>query len=155
MMKKPMKIVLYGGSFNPPHIGHIAAAKAAKRQLKPDKLLIIPDCAAPHKDMPEASPTPEQRLELCRLSFGEIPDCEVSNIEIGRGGRSYTCDTLCELKKLYPGASFTLLVGTDMLCSFDQWRDFRWILDNAALAAFPRAKGEGKRLAAAASVLKK
>ena len=154
-MKKPMKIVLYGGSFNPPHIGHIAAAKAAKRQLKPDKLLIIPDCAAPHKDMPEASPTPEQRLALCRLSFDGIPDCEVSDIEIGRGGKSYTCDTLRQLKKFYPGASFTLLVGTDMLCSFDQWKDFRWILENAALAAFPREKGEGKRLSAAASALKK
>ena len=67
-----MKICVYGGSFNPPHIGHISAAGAALRQLGPDKMLVIPDRAAPHKDMAENSPEPERRFELARLSFGEI-----------------------------------------------------------------------------------
>ncbi|MCM1148912.1 MAG: nicotinate (nicotinamide) nucleotide adenylyltransferase [Butyricicoccus sp.] len=149
-----MKICVYGGSFNPPHIGHLAAAKAAMEQLAPEKMLVIPDRAAPHKDMAEGSPAPEQRLELARLTFAEVPGIEVSDMELRREGKSFTSDTLRELLEQYPGAELYLLVGTDMLCSFEKWRDFEWILQNAALAAMARDTGEGEKLSAAARSLR-
>ncbi len=84
-----MKICVYGGSFNPPHIGHLAAARAAMESLAPEKMLVIPDRAAPHKDMAEGSPAPELRLELARLTFADIPGVEVSDMELRREGKSY------------------------------------------------------------------
>ena len=150
-----MKICVYGGSFNPPHIGHISAAGSALRQLGPDKMLVIPDRAAPHKDMAENSPEPERRFELARLSFGDFPDVEVSDVELRREGKSYTADTLRELLELYPGARFYLLVGTDMLCTFEQWRDFEWILQRVVLAAVARDEGENEKINAAARTLSK
>jgi len=148
-----MKICVYGGSFNPPHRGHIAAAKAALRQIKPEKMLIIPDRAAPHKDMAGDSPTPEQRFELTRLSFSDEPGVQLSDIELKRQGRSYTADTLRQLLGQYPGARLYLLVGTDMLCSFEQWRSFEWILQNVTLAVAARNAGETEKIEAAARVL--
>ena len=68
-----MKIAIYGGSFNPPHLGHLEAAKTVAEELKPDKLLIIPDNIPPHKSMDPGSPTAEQRLELCRPNFRSVP----------------------------------------------------------------------------------
>jgi nicotinate-nucleotide adenylyltransferase len=149
-----MRIAVYGGSFNPPHVGHILAAKAAYEQLKPDKMLIIPDYEAPHKDMAPGSPSPEQRLELCRLSFAELKGAEISDMELRRRGKSYTSDTLRCLLEQHPGAEIYLIIGTDMLCTFEQWHDFRWILDNAVLAAQPREEGDGEKIARAAQSLR-
>ncbi len=133
-----MRIAIYGGSFNPPHLGHAAAAKAAAEWLQPDKMLIIPDYEAPHKDMAAGSPDPEQRFDMCRLAFRDIPNAEISDIEIKRGGKSYTSDTLRQLMELYPGAELVLCVGTDMLFSFERWYNARWMLENIHIAAFPR-----------------
>ena len=143
-----MKICVYGGSFNPPHIGHITAAKAALEQIKPEKMLVIPDRAAPHKDMAVDSPSPEERFELTRLSFEGIPGVEVSDMELRREGKSYTADTLRQLREQYPDAEFFLLMGTDMLCSFEQWRDFEWILQNVTITAAARDEGESEKIAA-------
>ena len=71
-----MKIAIYGGSFNPPHIGHVAAARSVYEQLKPDKFLIIPTNISPHKDMADNSPEPNDRLEMSRIAFGDIPGAE-------------------------------------------------------------------------------
>lgn len=149
-----MRICIYGGSFNPPHIGHINAAKAAYRQLKPDKMLIIPDYAAPHKEMAAGSPSPEQRLELARLSFSEIEGAQVSDIEVSRGGRSYTCDTLRTLLQQYPGAELYLMVGTDMLRTFERWRDAQWMMEHVTLAAFPRNVGDEELINGTACALR-
>lgn len=149
-----MRIVIYGGSFDPPHLGHAAAAKAAYNVLNPDKMLIIPDCVAPHKIMAGNSAAPEDRMELCRYTFGDIPGVEISDIEVSRGGKSYTSDTLHQLMELYPGDEFFLMVGTDMLVTFDGWHDFRWILDNVTLAAFPRENDDGPEVEAAAARLR-
>lgn len=149
-----MRICVYGGSFNPPHIGHMAAAKAAMERLATEKMLVIPDRAAPHKDMAEGSPAPELRLELARLTFGDLPGVEVSDMELRREGKSFTCDTLRGLLEQYPGAELYLLVGTDMLCSFEQWRDFEWILQSVTLAAVARCAGEGEKLDSAARDLR-
>lgn len=137
-----MEIVMFGGSFNPPHKGHRSAARAAAKALRPDRLLIVPDHLPPHKELAAGSPTPEQRLELCRRCFGDIPGAEISDLELRRGGRSYTSDTLRELAERYPGADLTLLVGTDMLLSLETWHEAEYILRHARIRAFPRAGGD-------------
>ncbi|MFB0920070.1 MAG: nicotinate (nicotinamide) nucleotide adenylyltransferase [Oscillospiraceae bacterium] len=137
-----MRIAVFGGSFNPPHDGHVEAAKTAARELCADKLIIIPTAKPPHKEQEEGSPSDYERLELVRLAFGSLADTEVSDIEICRGGVSYTVDTLEDLKRLYPNDELVLLMGTDMLMCFENWKDFRRILELSALAAFPRKHDE-------------
>ena len=73
-----MKTAIYGGSFNPPHLGHVKAAATVWEKLEPDRFLIIPTNIPPHKDIAEGSPSPEQRMELCRLAFRDIPGVELS-----------------------------------------------------------------------------
>ena len=132
-----MRIAVFGGSFNPPHKGHVEAAAAAMRCLAADRLMVIPAAEPPHKEL-EADPGPERRLALTRLAFEKLKNAEVSNIEIARGGRSYTVDTLAELSRMYPESELVLLMGEDMLEAFEEWKDFRRILEMAELAAFPR-----------------
>ena len=113
-----MKIVIYGGSFNPPHCGHVEAAYAVSECLRPDKMLIIPASIPPHKELAGGSPDAAERLELTKLAFDGVPNAEVTDIELMREGKSYSADTLEELMKLYPGAEFTFVMGSDMLFSF-------------------------------------
>ncbi len=136
-----MNIAIYGGSFNPPHLGHIDAAATAAEQLCPDRLLIIPDNENPQKDIEPGSPSAEQRLELCKLAFRGIPGAEVSDIELVRGGRSYTSDTLERLREQYPEDEFTLVVGADILLKLEDWYRFRYIIDNCTLAVLSREEG--------------
>lgn len=137
------RIGIYGGTFNPPHIGHIQAAKQAVTALKLDKLVIIPTSIAPHKAIPEDSPTPRRRLEMLRIAAADCPKAEVSDIELNRGGVSYTFQTVLELKKHYPDAERILLMGSDMFLCFDQWKQPDDILKNAELGVFYRgSKGE-------------
>ena len=117
------RIGIYGGTFNPPHLGHIGAARCAAAALGLDRLLVIPDRIAPHKQLPVDSPTPEQRLEMVRLSFGGEPNVEVSDLELKREGVSYTYQTVEQLKEMYPEAKLYLMMGTDMFTSFHQWRN--------------------------------
>ncbi|MGI5935782.1 MAG: nicotinate-nicotinamide nucleotide adenylyltransferase, partial [Oscillospiraceae bacterium] len=98
--------------------------------MKPDKLLVIPTAIPPHKSLEEDSPGPEERFELARLAFAGIPQAEVSDIELKRGGKSYTADTISQLRDIYPGAQFYLLLGTDMFLGFEKWYEFRRILDS-------------------------
>ncbi|MBQ9662492.1 MAG: bis(5'-nucleosyl)-tetraphosphatase (symmetrical) YqeK [Oscillospiraceae bacterium] len=133
-----MDIAIYGGSFNPPHLGHREAVITALETLSPDLFLIIPDREPPHKEMEEGSPSPEQRLELCRLTFGDLDRVEVSPMELERSGKSYTYDTVCDLEKLYPGAKLTLILGTDMLESFEEWYHFEYLLEHCRIAALAR-----------------
>ena len=93
------RIGIYSGTFNPPHIGHIQAAKQAVTALNLDALVIIPTSIAPHKAIPEDSPSPRQRLEMLRIAAADCPKAEVSDIELNRGGVSYTFQTVLELKK--------------------------------------------------------
>ena len=113
-----MKTAIYGGSFNPPHLGHVSAVATVLSDLAPDRLLNIPDCIAPHKAMAENTPSAEHRLEMCRLAFGDIPGAEISDMEIRREGKSYTATTVEELRELYPEDEICLVMGTDMFLSF-------------------------------------
>ena len=133
-----MKIAVYGGSFNPPHLGHRSAAETVCRELKPDKFLIIPDNIPPHKEMCAASPSPRQRMELCRLNFADIPGAEISDMEIKREGKSYTAHTIETLQQMYPGDELILVMGTDMLLSFEDWYRFEFLLKSCTLAVVSR-----------------
>ena len=137
-----MKIAVYGGSFNPPHLGHREAAEAVVREIAPDKLFIIPDCIPPHKEMAPNSPGPRERLALCRLNFADIERVEVSDIEILREGRSYTADTVARLREEYPGDALSLVVGTDMLLSFEEWHDFSYLFSRCELIVMPREEDD-------------
>lgn len=151
-----MITAVYGGSFNPPHLGHTAAAMSVAREVKPDRFLIIPDYIAPHKKMAESSPEPEQRLEMCRLAFREVPGAEISDMEISRGGRSYTVDTMTELHKIYPGDDFHLVIGSDMLLSFSTgWYRFEDILAMCTLEVLSREKNDMDSLEQAAEILRR
>lgn len=137
-----MKIAIYGGSFNPPHCGHVEAAHSVLEQIKPDKLLVIPASMPPHKQLAERSPDAEERLKLTQLAFAELPNTEVSDIEILREGKSYTADTLEQLTAEYPGAELILTMGTDMFLEFETWHRFTFIMKSTKLAVFARNYGE-------------
>ena len=115
-----IRIGIYGGTFSPPHNGHIAAAKAFMEQMWLDFLYVIPTATPPHKEM-DVPVGAAHRLEMCRLAFSEMEGVYVSDMEMRRGGRSYTVDTLRELtgedRRLF------LLCGTDMMLTLDQWRE--------------------------------
>ena len=148
-----MRIAVYGGSFNPPHLGHVEAAKTVVRVLKPDRFLIIPANIPPHKALAEESPTAEQRMELCRLAFAEIREAEISDIELRREGKSYTYDTARQLREEYPDAELCLVIGTDMLESFEEWYHFRYLLEDCTLAVLARAEDDGEALREKAEAL--
>ena len=130
------RIGIYGGAFNPPHIGHIRAAEYAVQALYLDKLLLIPSCTSPHKPLPAGSAEPAQRLEMTRLWAGE--KMEVCDIELTRGGTSYTYQTVEQLKQRYPDDELVLFMGTDMFLSFHTWMQPERILDCVSLAVFYR-----------------
>ena len=149
-----MRIVLYGGSFNPPHLGHRAAAMRAAESLSPDRFLVMPTRLPPHKELPAGSPSPEERLRLCELAFDGIPGLEVSDLELRREGASYTADTVDELRQNYPQDELILLLGADMLLCFEKWYRFRDLLRACSLAVLSRAGGEREALEAAAAHLR-
>lgn len=136
-----MKIGIYGGSFNPPHLGHMAAAKAAAKTLGLDRLLIVPAGMPPHKTMPQGTPTPEQRLAMAEIMTDQLrlPDAACWDVEIRREGKSYTIDTLKEAKCRWPDAELWLLVGTDMFLSLQSWYQPEEIMTLAGICAFSRA----------------
>lgn len=134
------RIGIYGGTFNPPHLGHIQAAGYAVETLELSQLLMIPDRIAPHKSLPEDSATPEQRMEMLRLGTQGTAKIRVSDLELRRDGPSYTFETVAQLRKEYPQAELFLLMGTDMFLSFHNWRKPGAILKNAALAVFYRGE---------------
>ena len=137
------RIGIYGGTFNPIHTGHIHAAKQAQETLCFDKLLLIPDRIAPHKEIPSGSPIPEQRLQMLRLAVVGEPGMEVSDIELNREGPSYTYLTVEALRQQYPDARLFLLMGTDMFLSFQTWKNPGRITAQATLAVMYRGdKGE-------------
>lgn len=152
------RIGIYGGTFNPPHRGHIQAARQAVELLHLDRLLFVPDGCPPHKTMPEGSPPAWERLDLVRLAAQSVPKAEVSDLELRRDGKSYTADTLELLHQSYPHDQLFLLMGTDMLLTFPQWNKPEKICRFATLAVMLRDREEPQlqeRLQAQAQVIRK
>lgn len=139
-----------GGTFNPPHWGHVRAARAAAEQLGLEQLIIIPAGIPPHKTLPAGSADARQRLEMVRLAFGDIPGVRVLDWELVRPGRSYTCDTVAQLLDEDPEGELWLLCGTDMFETLPEWRRGDWLMQVLSVAAYPRKSGEENALRARA-----
>lgn len=137
-----MRRVVYGGTFNPPHLGHIEAVRSVWKALRPDKILVMPTNIAPHKAMSVDTPAPEERMELCRLAFGDLPGVEVSDLEMRRTGKSYTADTILELRERFPGDELIFVMGTDMILSLETWHEPETVMANAALAVLLRGDAD-------------
>ena len=149
-----MKIGVLGGTFNPPHTGHLHAAQAARTELGLDTVLFVPTNQPPHKSVPKMSATTKQRLEMTELAAQSI-GAQVCTVELERGGKSYTADTLDELKNLYPQAEFWLIVGTDMFLSIQNWYAPERIFKAANIAVVARDEESRDLLLKHADELKK
>ena len=144
-----MKIGVYGGTFDPPHLGHMAAARAAAGLLELDKILFVPAAIPPHKVLPECTPPPEHRLAMVEKmadAMGMSKVVEVSSLELEREGKSFTSDTLAELHRQYPDSELWLLMGTDMFLTLHRWHGPQAILDLAGVCAFGRTEQDGEAL---------
>ena len=130
------RIGIYGGTFNPPHLGHIRGAQYAIEALQMQKLLLVPSCIAPHKVIPANSPTPQQRAQMLQIAAKDL--MEVCEIELNRGGTSYTYETVEALAQQYPDKELVLCMGTDMFLSFLTWKQPERILQKASLGVLYR-----------------
>ena len=140
-----MKIGIYGGTFDPPHLGHMEAARTAVKVLGLDRLILIPASVPPHKQLPDAAASPEQRLEMVKLMADGLllpKVAEVSDIELKRDGKSYTSDTLRQLRQRYPNDEFWLLMGPDMFLTLQNWHEADQIMSMASIAAFSRFESD-------------
>jgi nicotinate-nucleotide adenylyltransferase len=128
---------ILGGTFNPPHVGHLVMVLEALDQLDLDRVLLMPVAQPPHKEAP-SDPGADVRLELCRLALAGEDRVEVSDLEIKRGGASYTVDTLRALHERDPEHALTFIVGGDMAYSLPTWREPEAVLKLARLAVAER-----------------
>ena len=131
-----MRLGLFGGTFNPPHLAHKRLAFCAAEAAQLDKVLIIPDAEPPHQAA-DALVSGEDRLELCRRTFFE-PLFEVSDLELRRAGKSYTIDTVRALHETMQPDELFLIIGSDMLLTFHQWREYEAILSLCKLVILSR-----------------
>ncbi len=129
---------ILGGTFNPPHVGHLSVARHAHARLSLDQVLLIPVHTPPHKPTGEEDPGPRHRLAMTALLAESEPWMEASDLEVQRGGPSYTVDTLTAIHVRHPGDELTLIVGADMARTLPQWRQPQQILRLARLAVAER-----------------
>ncbi len=133
-----MRIGILGGTFNPPHLGHLVCAQEAYLQLRLDRVMLIPARIPPHKPVDE-EPGVEHRLEMCRLAVaGDEERLEVSDLEARREGPSFTVDTLEQLHSRMPDNELFLIVGADVAVGFPSWREPERVLSVATLAVAER-----------------
>lgn len=140
-----MRIALLGGTFDPIHNGHLELARAFARRLNLDKVVLMPTAVPPHKLKTSMAP-PDKRLDMCRLAAGNDPLFEVSDLEISRGGASFTVDTLERLTASRPGTEWYLITGADMFLTLGSWWRFSDIARMATLCAAPRDAADAARL---------
>jgi nicotinate-nucleotide adenylyltransferase len=138
-----LRLGVLGGTFDPPHVGHLISAGDAFESLSLDKLVFVPVAAQPQKTDAPPGATPEQRLEMVRLAIQGDPRFAVSDTEIRRGGLSYTVDTLEALKRENRAAQLILIVGMDAFAAFDRWKSPGRIRELAAIAVLTRAGEHG------------
>ena len=135
------RVGIFGGTFNPPHIGHVSAAKAFSEQAKLDELIIMPAFIPPHKAY-DSVVLCDQRLEMCKIAFSGINNAIVSDHEIARGGTSYTYITLQELSS--DDTELYFLCGTDMILTMDHWKNPDIIFSLANICYIRRENDEEK-----------
>lgn len=135
-----MKLGIYGGSFDPVHLGHLLVAQAAIEELGLDRLFFIPAAQSPFKPAHQPAPAPV-RLQLLRLALAGKINCEVDDQEIRRGGISYTVDTLRDYAGRFPGAKLFYLIGADNAAKLNEWREPAVLAGLAEFVAVPRPGG--------------
>jgi nicotinate-nucleotide adenylyltransferase len=134
-----VRIGIFGGTFDPPHVGHLLLASDASESLRLDRLIFIPVWTQPLKVGTPPVASPQDRLEMVRLAVADDANYAVDDTEITRKGLSYTVDTLEHLAERYKGAKLFLLMGQDALVGFPQWRNPERIRELATLAAMGRS----------------
>ncbi len=134
---------ILGGTFNPPHLGHLAVARHARAELGLDRVVLMPVHTAPHKT-DAADPGPGHRLNMCRLAVEGGEGLSACGLEIERGGRSYTVETLRDIHASHPDARLTLIVGSDTALTLTGWREPTRLLQLAQLAVASRT-GSARR----------
>ena len=149
-----MKIGIFGGTFNPPHIGHIKSAEKAAQALGLDRLIVIPAANPPHKQVQQGTPPAEMRYDMARLAFAGVREAYVSDIEIADRRLKYTVDTLRYIMHDFPGGKFYLLVGTDMYLSLESWKDAETLIKAVTPAVFSRNSSDNTLISEHASVLR-
>jgi len=132
-----MKIIVFGGTFDPVHNGHIKLARSAKNMLRADKVLLIPAAVSPHKSHTTTA-SAQDRLEMLRLATANEPDIQISDLEIKRPPPSYTWDTIQSLQKQFPTDDFVLLIGADQLPKLHTWHKIGELLAAVKTAVLPR-----------------
>jgi nicotinate-nucleotide adenylyltransferase len=147
-----MKLGILGGTFNPPHIGHLIIAESVRDQLKLDKILFVPSYSPPHKLYSQVA-LPTQRYEMVEIALEKNRNFSVSDIEIAREGKSYTIDTINTLLNIHPGTQLYLIIGLDNLMDFPDWKSPNDIISKVELVVMNRpgydveVKNEFKRYA--------
>jgi nicotinate-nucleotide adenylyltransferase len=137
---------ILGGTFNPPHIGHLVCAQEARAQLELDRVVLMPVHTPPHKEALD-DPGPEVRLALCHAAAAGDEELEVSTLELERGGPSYTVDTLRALHGSREGDDLTFIVGGDMASSLPSWREPEVVLELARMAVAEREEHRRREIA--------
>jgi nicotinate-nucleotide adenylyltransferase len=135
-----MRLGVFGGAFDPPHVAHVALAQAAVEQLQLDQLRIFPTGQAWHKS--HALTAPQHRLALAEIAFGELPRTVVDDRELRRPGPTYSIDTLRELKAEYPAAQLFLVMGEDQAISLTRWREWEAIVQLAVICVAGRPSAQ-------------
>ena len=142
-----VQIGVFGGTFDPPHVGHLLLAADARDALDLDHLIFVPAAAQPLKVGTPAIASPQDRLEMVRLVVADDANYQVDDAEIARKGLSYTVDTLEHLSQHIPAAKLFLLLGEDALASFDKWRNPDRIRELATVALMRRGgSSSGRRV---------
>lgn len=136
-----MKIGIFGGTFNPIHNGHINLVNKISEKISLDRILVIPTNIPPHKITNNLADD-DARLEMCRLAFEDNLKAEISDYEIKQGGKSYTILTIEHLINIYPDDEFYLIIGSDMLLTFHEWKDYQKILKLCTIVAASRSKAD-------------
>ena len=137
-MKPPLRLGVFGGAFDPPHLAHVALARAAVEQLRLDELRVLPTGQAWHKA--RSLSAAEDRLAMAREAFGPVPRAVVDDRELRRAGPTYTIDTLRQLKAEFPHAQLMLVIGADQAEALHSWRECEQILKLATVAVAARAR---------------
>ncbi len=133
----PQKLGIIGGTFNPIHFGHLAAAEEVRDRLKLDRVLFIPSFIPPHKQE-EIMPSAVQRLEMVRLATSGNSRFKVSDTEVKRGGKSYTIDTIESLIPQHPGTDLYFIIGLDSFLEIQTWKDWNRLLSLCSFVVLSR-----------------
>jgi nicotinate-nucleotide adenylyltransferase len=136
-LERPASVGILGGTFNPPHLGHLALARRALEQLGLQRVVLMPAHTSPHK-VAAPDPGPEHRLRMCRLLVGGVAGVSACALEIERGGASFTVDTLTAIHASHPDAELTFIVGADTASTLPAWREPARLLELAGLAVAAR-----------------